>query len=84
MATPTRLPAHAWLSCCKSSELTPFTGELFMDLVEDAGFPPGVVSLMPGTADADNRLVTHPLVKKVNGANVVHLVFVLMSTRGRL
>jgi aldehyde dehydrogenase (NAD+) len=45
----------------KPSELTPFTGELFMDLVEEAGFRPGVVNLLPGTADAGHRLVTHPL-----------------------
>jgi aldehyde dehydrogenase (NAD+) len=50
----------------KPSELTPFTGELFMDLVETAGFPPGVVNMLPGTADAGHRLVTHPLVKKVS------------------
>lgn len=50
----------------KSSELTPFSGELFMDLVEEAGFPPGVINLLPGTADAGHRLVTHPLVKKVS------------------
>jgi aldehyde dehydrogenase (NAD+) len=50
----------------KPSELTPFTGELFMDLVEEAGFPPGVVNMLPGTADAGHRLVTHPLVKKVS------------------
>ncbi|MEU9883526.1 aldehyde dehydrogenase family protein [Streptomyces phaeochromogenes] len=50
----------------KPSELTPFTGELFMDLVEEAGFPPGVVNVLPGTADAGNRLVTHPLVRKVS------------------
>ncbi len=50
----------------KPSELTPFTGELFMDLVQEAGFPPAVVNLLPGTADAGHRLVTHPLVKKVS------------------
>jgi aldehyde dehydrogenase (NAD+) len=50
----------------KPSELTPFSGELFMDLVEEAGFPPGVINLLPGTADAGHRLVTHPLVKKVS------------------
>ena len=49
----------------KPSELTPFSGELFMDLVEEAGFPPGVINLLPGTAEAGNRLVTHDLVKKV-------------------
>jgi aldehyde dehydrogenase (NAD+) len=37
-----------------------------MDLVEEAGFPPGVINMLPGTADAGHRLVTHPLVKKVS------------------
>ena len=50
----------------KPSELTPFTGELFMDLVQDAGFPPGVVNLLPGSVAAGEALVTHPLVKKVS------------------
>jgi aldehyde dehydrogenase (NAD+) len=49
----------------KPSELTPFSGELFMDLVEAAGFPPGVINMLPGTAEAGEQLVTHPLVKKV-------------------
>ncbi|EIV91412.1 aldehyde dehydrogenase [Frankia sp. QA3] len=49
----------------KPSELTPFSGELFMDLVEQAGFPPGVVNVLPGTAEAGAQLVAHPLVKKV-------------------
>ena len=50
----------------KPSELTPYAGELFMDLVEEAGFPPGVINVIPGTADAGARLVGHPLVKKVS------------------
>jgi aldehyde dehydrogenase (NAD+) len=50
----------------KPSELTPFTGELFMDLVEEAGFPPGVVNLLPGDSTAGEALVNHPLVKKVS------------------
>ncbi|WGL54019.1 aldehyde dehydrogenase family protein [Nocardioides sp. BP30] len=49
----------------KPSELTPFSGELFMDLVEEAGFPPGVINVLPGTAEAGAQLVSHPLVKKV-------------------
>ena len=49
----------------KPSELTPFTGGLFMDLVAEAGFPPGVVNLLPGDATAGEALVSHPLVKKV-------------------
>lgn len=49
----------------KPSELTPFTGELFMDLVAEAGFPPGVINMLPGAPRAGEALVTHPLVKKV-------------------
>ena len=48
----------------KPSELTPFTGGLFMDLVAEAGFPPGVVNLLPGDATAGEAMVSHPLVKK--------------------
>jgi aldehyde dehydrogenase (NAD+) len=49
----------------KPSELTPFSGELFMDLVEQAGFPAGVINILPGTAEAGAQLVSHPLVKKI-------------------
>src|ERR1700690_1558287 len=49
----------------KPSELTPFTGELFADLVEEAGFPPGVVNVLPGAPEAGAALVSHPLVRKV-------------------
>jgi aldehyde dehydrogenase (NAD+) len=50
----------------KPSELTPFSGELFMDLIEQAGFPDGVVNILPGNAAAGAALVEHPLVKKVS------------------
>ncbi|MCF8587309.1 aldehyde dehydrogenase family protein [Gordonia liuliyuniae] len=49
----------------KPSEMTPFVPELFMDLVDEAGIPPGVINMLPGTAEAGNHLVTHELVKKV-------------------
>jgi aldehyde dehydrogenase (NAD+) len=50
----------------KPSELTPFTGELYMDLVEEAGFPPGVVNMIPGSVGAGQALVEHHGVKKVS------------------
>ncbi|HET6950044.1 MAG TPA: aldehyde dehydrogenase family protein [Acidimicrobiales bacterium] len=50
----------------KPSELTPFTGELFMQLVREAGFPPGVVNLLPGDPAAGAALVEHELVQKVS------------------
>jgi aldehyde dehydrogenase (NAD+) len=49
----------------KPSELTPFSGELFADLVEQAGFPTGVVNILPGDPAAGAALVEHPLVQKV-------------------
>jgi aldehyde dehydrogenase (NAD+) len=50
----------------KPSELTPFSGELFARLCDQAGFPPGVVNILPGTAAAGEALVAHPLVEKVS------------------
>lgn len=50
----------------KPSELTPFSGELFADLVAEAGIPDGVVNVLPGHAEAGSALVTHPLVRKVS------------------
>jgi aldehyde dehydrogenase (NAD+) len=50
----------------KPSELTPFAAELFADLVEEAGFPPGVVNILPGTGAAGAALVDHPLVQKIS------------------
>jgi aldehyde dehydrogenase (NAD+) len=51
---------------CKPSELTPFSAELFMDLVEEAGFPTGVCSILPGDPGAGEALVVHPKVRKVS------------------
>jgi aldehyde dehydrogenase (NAD+) len=49
----------------KPSELTPFTGELFIELVRKAGIPDGVVNILPGAPAAGAALVEHPLVQKV-------------------
>jgi len=49
----------------KPSELTPFATEHFMALVREAGIPAGVVNMLPGTAEAGEALVRHPLVQKV-------------------
>ncbi len=49
----------------KPSEFTPFVPELFMTLCREAGIPPGVVNIAPGSVAAGEALVAHPLVKKV-------------------
>jgi acyl-CoA reductase-like NAD-dependent aldehyde dehydrogenase len=50
----------------KPSELTPYATERFMDLVGQAGIPSGVVNMLPGTAEAGEALVRHPLVQKIS------------------
>ncbi|HEY6426078.1 MAG TPA: aldehyde dehydrogenase family protein [Acidimicrobiales bacterium] len=64
-----KIPAALAAGCtvvCKPSELTPFSGELFMELVEEAGFPAGVCSILPGDPAAGEALVAHPKVRKVS------------------
>jgi len=50
----------------KPPEITPYSTEFFMDLVEQAGFPPGVINLLPGAPAAGAAFVAHPLVQKVS------------------
>ena len=50
----------------KPSERTPMTMQRVMDLIEAAGFPPGVVNLVNGSADTVNALLDHPDVKAVS------------------
>lgn len=50
----------------KPSELTPFGPQLFAELAEQAGVPDGVLSMLPGTADAGVALVEHPGVGKIS------------------
>ncbi len=64
---------------CKPSELTPFSAELFGDLIEKAGFPIGVCSILPGDPSAGEALVTHPKVRMVSftggprtASNILH------------
>jgi aldehyde dehydrogenase (NAD+) len=49
----------------KPSEFTSASALEFMRLVEEAGFPPGVVNVVTGFADVGAALVEHPLVAKV-------------------
>ncbi len=49
----------------KPAPQTALTGFLFAELIERAGFPPGVVNVVPADRDASEALVTHPGVDKV-------------------
>ena len=50
----------------KPSERTPMTMQRVMDLVEQAGFPKGVINLVNGAAETVNALLDHPDVKAVS------------------
>jgi aldehyde dehydrogenase (NAD+) len=55
--------------CCvvlKPPELAPFTSNLFGQLCLEAGLPPGVLNLVPGGAEAGDRLVRHPDIDKIS------------------
>jgi aldehyde dehydrogenase (NAD+) len=49
----------------KPSEFTPFSADLFGQLVQQAGIPDGVCNIVPGGVDAAEALVAHPRVQKV-------------------
>ena len=65
----------------KPSELTPLTAYLLFDAIHEAGFPPGVVNLVPGTgAEVGEAIAAHPDVDMVSftgstatGRRVSHL-----------
>ena len=62
--------------CCvvvKPAPESPIDALLLADIVDGCGFPPGVVSILPGGVDAGRHLVAHPSVDKVTftGSTVV-------------
>ena len=51
----------------KPASTTPLIGAGFMDLVEEAGFPPGVINFLPGSGgEMGDALVDHPRTRFVN------------------
>lgn len=50
----------------KPSERVPMTTAKLFELIEEAGFPPGVIQLVNGGKDAVNALLDHPLVRAIS------------------
>src|SRR5919204_1947550 len=50
----------------KPSEQVPLTQQRIFELVEQAGFPPGVVNLVNGAKDTVDALLTHPDVQGIS------------------
>jgi aldehyde dehydrogenase (NAD+) len=51
---------------CKPAEITPFAPELFAQLCKEAGVPDGVLSIVPGTAEAGEAIVRHKKIRKIS------------------
>jgi len=49
----------------KPSEITPLCSERLFELIDEVGFPPGVVNLVHGGKEAVNALIDHPDVKGI-------------------
>jgi len=49
----------------KPSERTPLTMQKVFHLLEQIGFPPGVVNLVNGSADTVNAILDHPLIQAI-------------------
>ena len=49
----------------KPAETTPLTALKLAELIEEAGFPPGVVNIITGAGKTGRNLVRHPDVDKV-------------------
>ena len=50
----------------KPSEKVPMTGGLLFELLEQAGFPPGVAQLVNGSKETVDALLDHPTVKAIS------------------
>ena len=66
-ATMVMAPALAAGNCIviKSPELAPYCVMRLVELVLEAGFPPGVVNLVTGGADVGEAMVAHPGIDKI-------------------
>lgn len=49
----------------KPAEQTPFVANLFARLALEAGIPPGVINVLPGSTEAAQALIAHPDVQKI-------------------
>jgi acyl-CoA reductase-like NAD-dependent aldehyde dehydrogenase len=57
--------AYGCTTVWKPSELSPLCAEAFMDVLHDAGFPPGTANLVHGRGDVGQALVGHEGVDSV-------------------
>ncbi len=70
----------------KPSERTPLTMQRVFRLLDEVGFPPGVVNLVNGAAETVNAILDHPLIRAVSfvgSTNVARHVYSRASANGK-
>lgn len=70
----------------KPSQLTPLTAVRMLELLTEAGLPPGVINLVHGAEEAVNTLLVHPDVKAVSfvgSTPVAEHVYRTATARGK-
>ena len=50
----------------KPSEQTPLSAQYLIQIIHDAGVPPGVVTLLHGAKDTAHAILTHPQIRGVS------------------
>ncbi len=66
-STMVMAPALAAGNCVvlKSPDLAPYSAMKLVELIQEAGFPAGVVNLVTGAADVGEAMVAHPGIDKI-------------------
>src|SRR5437870_4882211 len=75
---------NCWIT--KPSEQDPIPMQLVMDLVRQAGFPPGVVNLVHGAKETVNAILDHPRIAGVSfvgSSEVAKLVYAKAAASGK-
>jgi malonate-semialdehyde dehydrogenase (acetylating)/methylmalonate-semialdehyde dehydrogenase len=70
----------------KPSEQVPFTQQRIFELVERAGFPPGVINLVNGAREAVDALLDHPRIRGISfvgSTPVAKYIYARASANGK-
>ena len=64
----------------KPAEQTPFTALMLGDLINQAGFPPGVINIVTGFGQTGASIAQHKLVNKVSFTGSTEVGYIVMRT----
>lgn len=71
---------------CKPSEQVPLSQQFIFRLIDEAGFPPGVLNLVHGARDVVNALIDHPDIRGISfvgSSPVAKMVYERSAAQGK-